>query len=37
MILPICVSDSGADTPKYIIESDAPIVAPLVFAYVPGW
>ncbi len=25
------------DTPKYIIESDATIVAPLVFAYVLGW
>jgi len=27
----------AADTPKYIIESDATIVAPLVFAYVLGW
>ncbi len=27
----------GVDTPKYIIESDASIVAPLVFAYVLGW
>jgi deoxyhypusine synthase len=27
----------GADTPKYIIESDATIVAPLIFAYVLGW
>jgi deoxyhypusine synthase len=27
----------AADTPKYIIESDASIVAPLVFAYVLGW
>ena len=27
----------GASTPKYIIESDATIVAPLVFAYVLGW
>ena len=27
----------GAETPKYIIESDASIVAPLVFAYVLGW
>jgi deoxyhypusine synthase len=26
-----------ADTPKYIIESDATIVAPLVFAYLLGW
>ncbi len=26
-----------ADTPKFIIESDASIVAPLVFAYVLGW
>lgn len=26
-----------ADTPKYIVESDATIVAPLVFAYVLGW
>ena len=27
----------GIDTPKYMIESDASIVAPLVFAYVLGW
>jgi len=27
----------GIDTPKYIIESDASIVAPLVFAYILGW
>ena len=27
----------GADTPRFIIESDATIVAPLVFAYVLGW
>jgi deoxyhypusine synthase len=27
----------GIDTPKHIIESDASIVAPLVFAYVMGW
>ncbi len=27
----------GADTPKFIIECDATIVAPLVFAYVLGW
>lgn len=27
----------GIDTPKFIIESDASIVAPLVFAYVLGW
>src|SRR6188474_3795420 len=27
----------GVDTPKYIIESDATIVAPLVFAKVLGW
>ncbi len=27
----------GIDTPKYIIESDASIVAPLVFALVMGW
>ena len=27
----------AADTPKYIIESDATIVAPLVFAKVLGW
>ena len=25
------------DTPKHVIESDATIVAPLVFAYVLGW
>jgi deoxyhypusine synthase len=27
----------GIDTPKYIIESDATIVAPLIFAKVLGW
>jgi deoxyhypusine synthase len=27
----------GVDTPKFIIESDATIVAPLVFGYVLGW
>jgi deoxyhypusine synthase len=27
----------GVDTPRYIIESDATIVAPLIFAYVLGW
>ena len=27
----------AADTPKFIVESDASIVAPLVFAYVLGW
>jgi len=27
----------GINTPKYIIESDATIVAPLVFAYLLGW
>lgn len=27
----------GLSTPKYIIESDATIVAPLIFAYVLGW
>ncbi len=27
----------GVDTPKYIIESDASIVAPLMFAIVLGW
>ena len=27
----------GADTPKYMIESDATIVAPLIFAMVLGW
>ena len=27
----------GADTPKFIIESDATIVAPLIFAKVLGW
>lgn len=25
------------DTPKYIVESDATIVAPLIFAYILGW
>src|SRR6476619_7036506 len=27
----------GIDTPKFIVESDASIVAPLMFAYVLGW
>jgi deoxyhypusine synthase len=27
----------GINTPKFVIESDASIVAPLVFAYVLGW
>jgi deoxyhypusine synthase len=27
----------GIDTPRYIIESDATIVAPLIFAYLLGW
>jgi deoxyhypusine synthase len=27
----------GAETPKFMIESDASIVAPLIFAYVLGW
>lgn len=27
----------GIDTPKFIIESDASIVAPLIFAHVLGW
>ncbi len=27
----------GVDTPRHVIESDASIVAPLVFAYVLGW
>ncbi len=27
----------GIDTPKFIIESDAAIVAPLLFAYILGW
>lgn len=26
-----------ADTPKFVIESDATIVAPLIFAYILGW
>jgi deoxyhypusine synthase len=26
-----------ADTPKYIVESDATIVAPLMFAWILGW
>ncbi|MGH7885522.1 MAG: deoxyhypusine synthase family protein, partial [Thermodesulfobacteriota bacterium] len=25
------------DTPKFVIESDATIVAPLIFAYLLGW
>ncbi len=27
----------GIDTPKYIVESDATIVAPLIFAFLLGW
>lgn len=27
----------GIDTPKFIVESDATIVAPLMFAYIMGW
>jgi len=27
----------GIDTPRFVIESDATIVAPLIFAYVLGW
>lgn len=27
----------GVDTPRFMIESDATIVAPLIFAYVLGW
>jgi deoxyhypusine synthase len=27
----------GVDTPKFIVESDATIVAPLIFAYLLGW
>lgn len=27
----------GAETPRFVIESDATIVAPLMFAYVLGW
>lgn len=27
----------GVETPKFVIESDASIVAPLIFAYVLGW
>ena len=27
----------GIDTPKFIVESDATIVAPLIFAHVLGW
>lgn len=27
----------SADTPKFIVESDATIVAPLMFAYILGW
>ncbi len=27
----------GIETPKYIVESDASIVAPLIFGYVLGW
>ncbi len=27
----------GKDTPKFVIESDATIVAPLIFSYILGW
>jgi deoxyhypusine synthase len=27
----------GVETPKFVIESDATIVAPLIFAYLLGW
>jgi deoxyhypusine synthase len=27
----------GANTPSYVIESDATIVAPLIFAFVLDW
>ena len=27
----------AVDTPRFVIESDASIVAPLMFAYVLGW
>ena len=27
----------STDTPRFIVESDASIVAPLIFAYVLGW
>jgi deoxyhypusine synthase len=27
----------AAETPKFMIQSDASIVAPLIFAYVLGW
>ena len=27
----------AVETPKFVIESDATIVAPLIFAYVLGW
>ena len=27
----------AVDTPKFVIESDASIVAPLMFAYILGW
>lgn len=30
-------SKLGVDTPKFMIESDATIVAPLIFAYLLGW
>ena len=32
-----CVAMLEASTPKYIVESDASIVAPLMFAYILGW
>ena len=31
------IGDPDMPTPKFVIESDATIVAPLIFAYVLGW
>ena len=31
------LGQARVDTPRFIIESDATIVAPLIFAYVLGW
>jgi len=33
----ITLGKLGATTPKYIVESDATIVAPLMFAKILGW
>ena len=35
--LPPALVFNDSETPRFVIESDATIVAPLMFAYVLGW